>query len=212
MTSDAADMKWEDFPSLVWSDYSQEYVQAFTRNGAYPTSNSWFITSAINSNLMTSLQLSSTSLLQSVARFLTKKTSSDEIYSELAMQHYRTPVNIGTLDDDDEHVGSGLVGAPACGDVMRLQIKVGDDGKISEAKFKTFGCGAAIASSSYATSLLQGKSLEEASQIKNTDISDKLGLPPVKLHCSVLAEDAIRQAIDDYKRKRGSKIQVSKSS
>lgn len=161
---------------------------------------------------MISLKLPCTSLLQSVTRFLTQKSVSDEVYSDLAMQHYRTPVNVGSLDDDDEHVGSGLVGAPACGDVMRLQIKVGDDGKISEAKFKTFGCGAAIASSSYATSLLQGKSLEEASQIKNTDISDKLGLPPVKLHCSVLAEDAIRQAIDDYKRKRGGKIQVSKSS
>ncbi|TNJ27281.1 Iron-sulfur cluster biosynthesis protein IscU [Giardia muris] len=135
----------------------------------------------------------------------------EEMYSDLAMQHYRSPTNVGTLDDNDDQVGSGLVGAPACGDVMKLQIKVDDDGRIQEARFKTFGCGAAIASSSYATTLLEGRTLEEAAQIKNSDISDKLGLPPVKLHCSVLAEDAIKQAIEDYKRKRTQKIRVDHS-
>lgn len=136
-------------------------------------------------------------------RTFVNRKDTDEMYSELAMQHYKNPQNVGSFDEADDNVGSGLVGAPACGDVMKLQIKVGEDGTITEAKFKTFGCGAAVASSSYATNLLKGKSLEEATHIKNTDISTKLSLPPVKLHCSVLAEEAIQMAIEDYKRKKG---------
>ena len=122
-------------------------------------------------------------------------------YSEKVIEHYENPRNVGTLDKNDESVGTGLVGAPACGDVMRLQIKVGDDGKIQDAKFKTFGCGSAIASSSLITEWVKGKSLDEAASIKNTQIVEELNLPPVKIHCSVLAEDAIKAAIDDYKKK-----------
>ena len=124
-------------------------------------------------------------------------------YSEKVIEHYENPKNVGTLDKNDESVGTGLVGAPACGDVMRLQIKVGDDGRIQDAKFKTFGCGSAIASSSLATEWLKGKTVDEALAIKNTDIVAELSLPPVKIHCSVLAEDAIKAAIADYKKKQG---------
>ena len=122
-------------------------------------------------------------------------------YSEKVIEHYENPKNVGTLDKNDETVGTGLVGAPACGDVMRLQIKVGDDGRIQDAKFKTFGCGSAIASSSLATEWLKGKTVAEALTISNTDIVKELALPPVKIHCSVLAEDAIRAAIGDWKKK-----------
>lgn len=124
-------------------------------------------------------------------------------YSDKVIDHYNNPRNVGTLNKEDENVGTGLVGAPECGDVMRLQIKVNDDGKIEDARFKTFGCGSAIASSSLATEWLKGKSIEEASTIDNMDIVEELSLPPVKIHCSVLAEDAIRSAIDDYRKKRG---------
>ena len=120
-------------------------------------------------------------------------------YSDKVIEHYENPRNVGTLDKDDENVGTGLVGAPACGDVMRLQIKVGDDGRIEDAKFKTFGCGSAIASSSLVTEWVKGKTLDEAAAIKNTDIAQHLVLPPVKIHCSVLAEDAVKAAITDYR-------------
>ena len=123
-------------------------------------------------------------------------------YSDKVLDHYENPRNVGALDKDDPSVGTGMVGAPACGDVMKLQIKVGDDGIIEDAKFKTYGCGSAIASSSLLTEWVKGKSLTEASLIKNTDIAEELALPPVKIHCSVLAEDAISAAIDDYKKKR----------
>lgn len=122
-------------------------------------------------------------------------------YSKEVLDHYDNPRNVGKLDGTDEAVGTGLVGAPACGDVMQLQIKVSSDGIIEDAKFKTFGCGSAIASSSLLTEWVKGKSLEEANQIKNTDIAQELSLPPVKIHCSVLAEDAIKAAILDYKSK-----------
>src|SRR3954463_8468308 len=123
-------------------------------------------------------------------------------YSEKVIDHYENPKNVGTLDKNDEHVGTGLVGAPACGDVMRLQIKVNDAGVIEDAKFKTFGCGSAIASSSLATEWIKGKTIDQAMEIKNTDIVKELALPPVKIHCSVLAEDAIRAAIGDWKKKQ----------
>jgi len=123
-------------------------------------------------------------------------------YSDKVIEHYENPRNVGTLDKDDEQVGTGLVGAPACGDVMRLQIKVGDDGRIEDAKFKTFGCGSAIASSSIATEWLKGKTVEEAGTIKNSMIAEELHLPPVKIHCSVLAEDAIKSAIADFRAKQ----------
>jgi nitrogen fixation NifU-like protein len=126
-------------------------------------------------------------------------------YSEKVIDHYENPRNVGTLDKDDPSVGTGLVGAPACGDVMRLQIKVSDEGIIEDAKFKTFGCGSAIASSSLATEWLKGKTVEEAGGIKNTLIVKELNLPPVKVHCSVLAEDAIKSAIEDFKRKRAAR-------
>jgi nitrogen fixation protein NifU and related proteins len=123
-------------------------------------------------------------------------------YSEKVIDHAENPRNVGTLDKNDPNVGTGLVGAPACGDVMRLQIRVSDDGVIEDAKFKTFGCGSAIASSSLATEWLKGKSVTEAETIKNVDIVNELNLPPVKIHCSVLAEDAIKSAIDDYRKKK----------
>jgi nitrogen fixation protein NifU and related proteins len=123
-------------------------------------------------------------------------------YSEKVIEHAENPRNVGTLDKSDPNVGTGLVGAPACGDVMRLQIKVSDDGVIEDAKFKTFGCGSAIASSSLATEWLKGKTVDQALAIKNTDIVAELSLPPVKIHCSVLAEDAIKAAIADYKKKQ----------
>ena len=124
-------------------------------------------------------------------------------YSDNVLDHYENPRNVGTLDKSDTTVGTGMVGAPACGDVMKLQIKVNDDGIIEDAKFKTYGCGSAIASSSLLTEWVKGKSLTEASLIKNSDIAEELALPPVKIHCSVLAEDAITAAIDDYKTKSG---------
>jgi len=124
-------------------------------------------------------------------------------YSEKLIDHYENPRNVGALDKGDATVGTGLVGAPACGDVMKLQIKVGADGKIEDAKFKTFGCGSAIASSSLATEWVKGKTLDEAETIKNTMIAQHLSLPPVKIHCSVLAEDAIKAAIRDYREKHG---------
>ena len=122
-------------------------------------------------------------------------------YSNKVLDHYENPRNVGTFDGE-ENVGTGMVGAPACGDVMKLQIKVSDDGIIEDAKFKTYGCGSAIASSSLLTEWVKGKSLTEASLIKNTDIAEELALPPVKIHCSVLAEDAISAAIQDYKSKK----------
>ena len=125
-------------------------------------------------------------------------------YSDKLIDHYERPRNIGSLDKDSPDVGTGLVGAPACGDVMRLQIKVNDDGIIEDALFKTYGCGSAIASSSLLTEWVKGKSLEEAKSIKNTDIAAELALPPVKIHCSVLAEDAINAAVEDYMKKRAS--------
>ena len=124
-------------------------------------------------------------------------------YSEKVIDHYEKPRNVGTLDKNPPSVGPGLVGAPACGDVMKLQIKVSEDGIIEDAKFKTFGCGSAIASSSLITEWVKGKTIEEAGSIKNTQIAEELALPPVKIHCSVLAEDAIKAAISDYKTKKG---------
>ena len=123
-------------------------------------------------------------------------------YSEKVMEHYEKPGNIGSLDSGSKSVGTALVGAPECGDVMKLQIEVDKDEKIIDAKFKTFGCGSAIASSSLATEWVKGKSLDEAHTIQNTDIVEELSLPPVKIHCSVLAEDAIKRAIDDYRSKQ----------
>tara|TARA_Y100001951_G_scaffold90020_1_gene82867 strand:- start:300 stop:680 length:381 start_codon:yes stop_codon:yes gene_type:complete len=123
-------------------------------------------------------------------------------YSKQVLDHYENPRNVGVLDKDDKNVGTGMVGAPACGDVMRLQIKINDDGVIEDARFKTYGCGSAIASSSLLTEWVKGKTLEEASNIKNTDIVEELELPPVKIHCSVLAEDAIRSAVQDLRDKR----------
>ncbi len=123
-------------------------------------------------------------------------------YSEKVLDHYENPRNVGNLDKTSRHVGTGMVGAPACGDVMRLQIQVNDEGVIEDAKFKTYGCGSAIASSSLLTEWVKGKTLDEATKIKNTDIADELALPPVKVHCSVLAEDAIRAAIKDYTSKQ----------
>ncbi len=123
-------------------------------------------------------------------------------YSEKVIDHYENPRNVGSLDEKDPMVGTGMVGAPSCGDVMRLQIKVGDDGLIQEAKFKTYGCGSAIASSSLVTEWLKGKNLDEVSAIKNIDIAKELALPPVKIHCSVLAEDAIQAAVQDYRGKQ----------
>jgi len=128
-------------------------------------------------------------------------------YGDKVLDHYENPRNVGTLDKADPNVGTGLVGAPACGDVMRLQVKIGDDGRIEDAKFKTFGCGSAIASSSLVTEWVKGKSVDEALTIKNTQIAQELSLPPVKIHCSVLAEDAIKAAITDWKKKRVAKQQ-----
>lgn len=123
-------------------------------------------------------------------------------YSKKVMDHYENPRNVGKLDEKEENVGTGMVGAPACGDVMRLQIKVNDEGIIEDAKFKTYGCGSAIASSSLLTEWVKGKNIDEAEQIKNTSIAEELALPPVKIHCSVLAEDAIKAAVKDIREKR----------
>jgi nitrogen fixation NifU-like protein len=123
-------------------------------------------------------------------------------YSDKVIDHYENPRNVGSLDKDDQNVGTGMVGAPACGDVMKLQIKVDGQGIIEDAKFKTYGCGSAIASSSLVTEMLKGKSLEQAEEIKNNEIAEELALPPVKIHCSVLAEDAIKAAVEDLKKKQ----------
>jgi nitrogen fixation protein NifU and related proteins len=133
-------------------------------------------------------------------------------YSEKVIDHFENPRNVGALDKNDETVGTGLVGAPACGDVMRLQIKVSDEGVIQDAKFKTFGCGSAIASSSLATEWLKGRTLDQAMEIRNRDIASELNLPPVKIHCSVLAEDAIKSAIEDFRRKQAAKREMEKKS
>jgi len=132
-------------------------------------------------------------------------------YSNKVIDHYENPRNVGSMNKDDSDVGTGMVGAPACGDVMRLQIKVNEQGVIEDAKFKTYGCGSAIASSSLLTEWVKGKTLDEASQIKNSQIAEELELPPVKVHCSVLAEDAIRAAIDDYKKKQVPSVDEAKS-
>ena len=122
-------------------------------------------------------------------------------YSDKVIDHYENPRNVGSFDKNDENVGTGMVGAPACGDVMKLQIKVDENGVISDARFKTYGCGSAIASSSLVTEWVKGKTLDEAATIRNTEIATELALPPVKIHCSILAEDAIKAAIEDYKKK-----------
>ena len=131
-------------------------------------------------------------------------------YSEKLLDHYENPRNVGALDKGDTTVGTGLVGAPACGDVMKLQIKVGADGRIEDARFKTYGCGSAIASSSLVTEWVKGKTLDQAATIRNTDIAQELSLPPVKIHCSILAEDAIKAAVEDYKKKHGMENQEEK--
>lgn len=130
-------------------------------------------------------------------------------YSEKVLDHYENPRNVGKLDADDSNVGTGMVGAPACGDVMRLQIKVDDNGVIEDAKFKTYGCGSAIASSSLLTEWVKGRSLDDAEAIKNTEIAEELALPPVKIHCSVLAEDAIKAAVRDYREKHEAPAQAA---
>ncbi|XP_076233085.1 iron-sulfur cluster assembly enzyme [Calliopsis andreniformis] len=132
-------------------------------------------------------------------------------YHPNVLDHYENPRNVGSLDKNDSQVGTGLVGAPACGDVMKLQIKVDDNGKIIDAKFKTFGCGSAIASSSLATEWVKGKTIDEALKLKNTDIAKELCLPPVKLHCSMLAEDAIKAALSDYRIKQQAKIKENEN-
>lgn len=124
-------------------------------------------------------------------------------YSDKVIDHYENPRNVGSFDKNDDSIGTGMVGAPACGDVMKLQIKVSDSGIIEDAKFKTYGCGSAIASSSLITEWVKGKSLDEAMSIKNSEIAEELELPPVKVHCSILAEDAIKAAVSDYKKKKG---------
>ena len=124
-------------------------------------------------------------------------------YSDKVIDHYEKPRNVGSLDPTSDHVGTGLVGAPECGDVMKLQIEVDDEGTISDARFKTFGCGSAIAASSLATEWVRGKTIDQAMELKNTESVEELSLPPVKIHCSVLAEDAIKAAINDYKEKQG---------
>jgi nitrogen fixation protein NifU and related proteins len=127
-------------------------------------------------------------------------------YSEKVLDHYNNPRNVGSFDQDEENVGTGIVGAPECGDVMKLQLKIRDDGTIEDAKFKTFGCGSAIASSSYATEVLKGSTVEEAYALKNTAIVEELSLPPVKIHCSVLAEEAIKAAVTDYMRRKDKEV------
>ena len=130
-------------------------------------------------------------------------------YSDKVIDHYENPRNVGSMDQDDESVGTGLVGAPACGDVMRLQIRVNAEGVIEDARFKTFGCGSAIASSSLATEWIKGKTIDEAATIQNSQIAEELSLPPVKIHCSVLAEDAIKSAIEDFRKKRAAKLALA---
>jgi nitrogen fixation NifU-like protein len=128
-------------------------------------------------------------------------------YSKEVLDHYDNPRNVGSFDKSEKNIGTGIVGAPACGDVMKLQLKINDDGIIEDAKFKTFGCGSAIASSSYATELVKGKSIDEAETIKNTDIAKHLSLPPVKIHCSLLAEDAIKSAIANYRENKAKRAE-----
>jgi Fe-S cluster assembly scaffold IscU len=135
-------------------------------------------------------------------QFIKRSNTTLGSYHEKVIDHYEKPRNVGSFDKKDKSVGTGLVGAPACGDVMKLQIKVNDNGVIENAVFKTFGCGSAIASSSYATEILKGKKIEDALNIKNTDIASYLNLPPVKLHCSMLAEDAIKAAVEDFQKKK----------
>ena len=137
-----------------------------------------------------------------IAPYMNKKKKKLMAYSDKVMEHYEQPKNVGSLDSGSQSVGTALVGAPECGDVMKLQIKVSDEGTIEDAKFKTFGCGSAIAASSLATDWVRGKSISEAETINNVDIVEELSLPPVKIHCSVLAEDAIKAAINDYKNKQ----------
>jgi len=146
-------------------------------------------------------------LSQTVRRLTVVRPSTivARLYHKNVIDHYENPRNVGSFSKNDQNVGTGLVGAPACGDVMKLQIKVDDDGKIVDAKFKTFGCGSAIASSSLATEWIKGKSMDDAGSIKNTDIAKELCLPPVKLHCSMLAEDAIKAALKDYESKKQQK-------
>jgi nitrogen fixation NifU-like protein len=127
-------------------------------------------------------------------------------YSDKVIDHYENPRNVGSFEKGDESVGTGMVGAPACGDVMKLQIRVGADGRIEDARFKTYGCGSAIASSSLVTEWVKGKTLDEAATIKNTQIAQELSLPPVKIHCSILAEDAIKAAVEDYKKKHAAAV------
>ncbi|XP_060927513.1 iron-sulfur cluster assembly enzyme ISCU, mitochondrial [Limanda limanda] len=152
-----------------------------------------------------SLRYSATSLLLFSRRLLVPALNPVCSYHKKVVDHYENPRNVGSLDKKSKSVGTGLVGAPACGDVMKLQIQVDENGKIVDAKFKTFGCGSAIASSSIATEWVKGKSIDEALKIKNTDIAKELCLPPVKLHCSMLAEDAIRAALSDYRLKQQDK-------
>jgi len=130
-------------------------------------------------------------------------------YSEKVLDHYENPRNVGSMDKDDALVGTGMVGAPACGDVMKLQIKVGKNGIIEDAKFKTYGCGSAIASSSLVTEWVKGKTVDQVLAIKNTHIAEELALPPVKIHCSILAEDAIKAAVEDYKSKHGAVLETA---
>jgi len=130
-------------------------------------------------------------------------------YTDKVLDHYENPRNVGRMDADDQDVGTGMVGAPACGDVMRLQIKVNKEGVIEDAKFKTYGCGSAIASSSLLTEWVKGRTIDDAAKIRNTEIAEELGLPPVKIHCSVLAEDAIKAAISDIKKKRGENTETA---
>ncbi|MBU1214977.1 MAG: Fe-S cluster assembly scaffold IscU [Gammaproteobacteria bacterium] len=130
-------------------------------------------------------------------------------YSEKVLDHYENPRNVGSMNKEDDMVGTGMVGAPACGDVMKLQIKVGKDGVIEDAKFKTYGCGSAIASSSLVTEWVKGKTVDQALTIKNTQIAEELALPPVKIHCSILAEDAIKAAVADYKAKHGANVEAA---
>ncbi len=132
-------------------------------------------------------------------------------YSDKVIDHYENPRNVGSFDKGDQSVGTGMVGAPACGDVMKLQIKVNEEGVIVDARFKTYGCGSAIASSSLATEWMKGKRLEEAEAIRNTQIAEELALPPVKIHCSILAEDAIKAAVNDYKARHGAATEAAKA-
>ena len=156
---------------------------------------------AVSSNLPNTL-LTEESIIDNKWDAAQYKRRKSMAYSDKVLDHYENPRNVGSMDKDDTKVGTGMVGAPACGDVMKLQIKVNNDGIIEDAKFKTYGCGSAIASSSLLTEWVKGKSLTEASLIKNSDIAEELALPPVKIHCSVLAEDAITAAIEDYKKKQ----------